>query len=174
MRRGVAFAAGIALAIGIVLGAVVAAAGLLGGSGGGDDPRSGLDADTARFTYGDRSAEVDLIECAVDGETFVAAGRRGAMVLQVGVDLGERGAERSGVTMDLGGADGTFGAFGPGLPLGPAGTFSRIERVGDSVVVEAEWVPMDPDTLAPIEGTSATPLAGGLVARCPETDPEAD
>src|SRR5918993_2637466 len=81
MRRGVAFAAGIALAIGIVLGAVVAAAGLLGGSGGGDDPRSGVDADTARFTYGDRSAEVDLIECAVDGETFVAAGRRGGGVL---------------------------------------------------------------------------------------------
>jgi len=168
----VAYAAGLALAVGIVLGAIVVAVGLLGGSGGGDDPRSGLDADTARFTYGDRSVEVGLLECALDGETFVAAGRRGAMVLQMGVDLGNGGADRSGVTMDVG-DDGVFGAFGGDLPQGPVGAFTRIERLGDSVVVEGDWVLLDPDTLAPTSA-AATTLPGELVARCPETDPPAD
>jgi hypothetical protein len=173
MSRGVAYAAGLALAVGIVVGAVVVAVGLLGGSGGGDDPRSGLDADTARFTYGDRTAVVELLECALDGETFVAAGRRGAMVLQVGVDLGDGGAARSGVTMDIG-DDGLFGAFGGDLPQGPVGELTSIERLGDSVVVQADWAVLDPDTLAPVGGPDAAPVPGELVARCPETDPPAD
>jgi len=49
-----------------------------------DDPRNGLDADTARFTYGDRSVEVPLTACGREGDRVVAAGTIGGTVLQVG------------------------------------------------------------------------------------------
>jgi hypothetical protein len=134
-----------------------------------DDPRNGIGPDAARFTYGDRSAEVPLAECGREGDIVVMAGRGNGMTLQVAADLSEGGEARSGVTLDLGGEDGTFGAFGEELQLGPVGELTEVRRVGDALVVEGRWAPLDPDTLAPAR-PEPTLVDGELVARCPPED----
>jgi hypothetical protein len=158
-----------ALVVGVlVLAAVgVAVATWLGGRPG-DDPRTGIEADSARFTYGDRSVEVDLASCGREGDVVIMAGRSDGVVLQVAADLGEGGAARTGVTADLGTA-GTLGAFGAALDQGPAGEVASVDTVGDALVVEGEWAGLDPDTFAVLP--SPAPVAGRLVARCPASDP---
>jgi hypothetical protein len=151
------------------LSAVVAVAACGGGSAEG--PRDGLAPDTARFTYDARSAEVPLTECGREGDVVVLAGARGAVVVQAVVDLGEGGAARSGVTADLGGEDGIWGAFGAEVEHGPAGEITDLRVEGDRVIVEGRWTRFDGD-LNP-QPTPADQLVDGrLVARCPETDRE--
>lgn len=148
----------------------LAVASFLGaGSGSSDDPRSGIGADAARFTYGDRTAEVPLAECGREGDIVIMAGQGDGMTLQVAADLGEGGEARSGVTLDLGGEDGTFGAFGAELEQGPVGELTDVRRVGDALVIEGRWALLDPDTLAPADA-EPTLVDGELVARCPPED----
>jgi hypothetical protein len=131
-------------------------------------PRDGLSADTARFTYGDRSVEVPLTACGREGDVVVLAGRSGAVVLQAQANLGDGGFDRTGVTADLG-AEGIVGAFGAGMSHGPAGEITDVRVEGDRLIVEATWVPLD-DELRP---TSAPPSGGSdgrLVARCPDDE----
>ncbi len=133
-----------------------------------DDPRNGIDADSARFTYGERRAEVPLAECGREGDVVVMAGQGHGMVLQVAADLGDGGEARTGVTLDLGGEEGTLGAFGAGLEQGPAGEVTDVRRVGDALVVEGRWASLDADTLAPADPSGL--VDGELVARCPPED----
>jgi hypothetical protein len=99
------------------------------------------------------------------------AGREGSLVLQVAADLGDGGDARTGITLDRG-EDGTLGAFGSGLDQGPVGELTSVRTVGDSLVVEATWAELDPDTFGELPRTDARPGAfdGRLVARCPEQD----
>jgi hypothetical protein len=158
--------AGMTLAI---VGAAVALAVvvMLGGrSSSPDDPRNDVDADTARFTYGQRSVEVPLEACGRDGDVVVMAGRLGQVVIQVRADLGEGGRARTGVTADLG-DDGILGAFGAGIPPGPAGTIVSVRAVGDALVVRGRWTTFDTD-IQPVEpGSPAGDDVDTLVARCP-------
>ncbi|HKY68558.1 MAG TPA: hypothetical protein VJM49_19390 [Acidimicrobiales bacterium] len=139
---------------------------------GGDEPRDGLDADTARFTYGDRSVEVPLTACGREGDTVVLAGTTGSVVLQASADLGDGGFDRTGVTADLG-DDGIFGAFGADMPQGPAGEITDVRADGDRLVVEGRWTTFDGE-LRPQPTPAADQVEGRMVARCPETDPETD
>jgi hypothetical protein len=141
------------------------------GGGSVERPRDGLAPDTARFAYDSRSAEVPLTACGREGDVVVLAGARGAVVVQAVVDLGEGGAARSGVTADLGGEDGIWGAFGAEVEHGPAGEITDLRVEGDRVIVEGRWTRFDGD-LNP-QPTPADQLVDGrLVARCPETDLE--
>ena len=149
--------------------AVALAASAVAGCGG-RQPVDRLPADTARFTYGERRADIELLECGREGDVVVMAGRTGAMVLQVEADVGEGAEQRTGVTADLGG-DGIWGAFGVDMPRGPAGEI-REERVeGDRLVVEGTWVMFD-DALVPRD-TVQDGLEGRLEARCPDDGDEA-
>src|SRR5690606_4049885 len=74
---------------GLALAVVVAAAVAAGCSIGGDGPRDDLAADTARFTYGDRTVVVALTACGRDGDVVVLAGTSGGTVLQAEADLGD-------------------------------------------------------------------------------------
>jgi hypothetical protein len=156
---------------GLVLGlAALAVAGLLGlRSSSSSDPRNGVDANTARMTYGGgRTVEVPLDECGRDGDVVLMVGHQGSIVLQVWADLGPGGEERTGLTVDLG-DDGIFGAFGPDAPPGPAGEIVSVGRVGDGLVIEGRWVRFDGD----IEPTGTVPPGAevdSLIARCPPLD----
>ena len=169
MRGRAVVVAGVLGVVLVSLAAVVAATWIADRTGSAEDPRAGLDADEARFTWGDRSVEVPLFECGREGDVVIMAGRAGGVVLQVAADLGEGGAARTGVTLDRG-EDGTLGAFGAALDQGPAGELTAVRTVGDSLVVEATWAEVDPDTFAVLPRTDARPGAfdGQLVARCPE------
>lgn len=159
------------LAGGLVLALVVlVVASVLGlGSGSSDDPRTGVDADTARMTYGGgRTVEVPLEECGRDGDVVIVVGRRGSIVLQVWADLGPGGEERTGVTVDLG-DEGILGAFGSGAPPGPAGEIRSVERVGDGLVVEGRWVGFD-GNIRPTGTVPPDAEVESLVARCPPED----
>jgi hypothetical protein len=146
--------------------AAAAAAVLAASCGAGERaPRDGLEADTARFTYDGRTAEVSLRACGREDDVVVLAGASNGVVLQVEADLGEGGAERTGVTADLGG-DGIMGAFGAQMELGPAGEITDVRAEGDRLVVDGVWTTFDGD-LRPL--TPAQEIAGRLVARCPET-----
>jgi hypothetical protein len=153
----------------VSLAAVVAASWIAGRTDSAEDPRAGLDADEARFSWGDYEVEVPLFECGREGDVVVMAGQAGGFVLQVAADLGAGGDARTGITLDRG-ADGTLGAFGSGLEQGPAGEVTAVRTVGDSLVVEATWAELDPDTFEVLQRTDARPGAfdGQLVARCPE------
>jgi hypothetical protein len=166
---------GLALALACVVAAVVMAlVGLLVVSALGlrsssdRDPRNAVDADTARFSYGDRSASFTLVECGREDDVVIMAGRQGRMVLQVAADLGDGGLARTGVTADLG-DDGTLGAFGADLPQGPVGELTEAHAEGDTLVVEGRWAAVDPDTLE-VEAASSGLVDGRLVARCPPED----
>jgi hypothetical protein len=149
--------------VAVTLAVVVA---LIGRSSSPDDPRNGVDADTAKFTYGDRSVEVPLVACGRDGDIVIMAGRRGSVVIQVRADLSEGGRDRTGVTADLGEA-GIMGAFGPDLPPGPAGTIVSVRRVGDGLVVRGRWTMFDTN-IEPIHpGSPGSDHVDTLVARCP-------
>jgi hypothetical protein len=151
-----------------------------------DEPRDGLAPDTARFTYGERQVEVSLTSCGHDQDEGVVllAGRRGAVVLQAAADLGDDGADRTGVTADLGTA-GILGAFGADLEQGPAGAITEVRTDGDRLIVEGEWVPLDgeleplPEGSGPTGGSAAGsagggPVTGELRARCPEEVSDGD
>jgi hypothetical protein len=141
------------------------------GSGGTQGPRDGLAPDTARFSYDARRAEVPLTECGREGDVVILAGARGAVVVQAVVDLGEGGIARSGVTADLGGEDGIWGAFGAEVEHGPAGEITDLRVEGDRVIVEGRWTRFDGD-LNPLPTPPDQLVDGRLVARCPETDSE--
>jgi hypothetical protein len=160
--RGFARATGVLVAAAVLLGAPAAC------SRGGRAPRDGLAPDTARFTYGERSAEVPLADCGRDGDVVVLAGVRGSVVVQAEADLGEGGFDRTGVTADLG-DDGIIGAFGADTELGPAGEIRDVRVEGDRLIVEGTWVPFDDQLVAqpPADGEG---IDGRLVARCPEGD----
>lgn len=150
---------------------VVAALGALpacGGDGGGG--RDDLAADTARFSYGGRTATVALAECARDGDVVLLAGAEGGLVVQAAADVGEGGTDRSGVTGDMG-DDGLWGAFGAeaGAGPGPAGEIATVEVEGDRVTVEGRWARLG-DDLRP--DPSQPDVEGRLVARCPEVGSE--
>ena len=133
-----------------------------------EEPRDGLEPDTARFSYGDRQVEVPLTSCGLDEDedVMVLAGRRGAVVIQAAADLGEDGSDRTGVTADLGAA-GILGAFGAELEHGPAGEIEDVRIDGDRLIVEGTWVTLD-GQLEPSRGASADRVTGELRARCPE------
>jgi hypothetical protein len=169
--RGLVLAAVAGVVAAAVLAVVaVGVASLLGArSSSPDDPRSGLGAREARFTYGERSVEVPILSCGRDGDIVVMAGREGPVVLQVWADLGEGGRERTGVTVDLG-EDGIVGAFGAGIPPGPAGEIVSVGTVGDGLVVEGRWTMFD-ESMRPIEpGSPAGGHVDRLVARCPPSE----
>ena len=130
-------------------------------------PSDDLEPDTARFTYGDRSVEVTLTSCGRDGDVVLAAGRQGAVVLQVAADLGDDGAERTGVTADLG-PGGIRGAFGGDLEEGPAGEIGDVRVEGDRLIVEGTWAALDSE-LQPTE-TPSEGVDGEVRVRCPEDD----
>lgn len=138
------------------------------GAGGGDEPRDGLDPDTARFTYGDRSVEVPLTACGREGEKVVLAGTTDSVVLQASADLGEGGFDRTGVTADVG-DDGIFGAFGADVPLGPAGEITDVRAEGDRLIIEGRWTTLD-DELHAQTPPLGQQVDGRMVARCPDTD----
>jgi hypothetical protein len=133
-------------------------------------PRDGLDVDTARFTYGDRSAEVPLTACGRDGDVVVLAGVEGDIVIQAEADVGEGGFDRTGVTADLG-DDGIMGAFGADMEHGPAGELTDVRVEGDRLIVEGTWVAFDAELVAD-PGAVGGGIEGRLVARCPETEDE--
>ena len=138
------------------------------GSREGDAGRDGLAADTARFTYDARTAEVPLTACGLEGDVVVLAGAHGGIVVQAKVDVGEGGADRSGVTADLG-DDGILGAFGAGIDPGPAGEITDVRVEGDRVIVEGRWARFDGD-MNPQPLAADQLVDGRFVARCPETD----
>lgn len=147
----------------------MAAAVTAGCSIGGDGPRDELAADTARFTYGDRTVVVSLTACGREGDVVVLAGTSGGTVLQAEADLGDGGADRTGVTADL--ADvGIVGAFGAGMEHGPAGEITEVRAEGDRLIVEGTWVAFDDQLTA--QPAASGDLSGRLVARCPETEDE--
>jgi hypothetical protein len=154
---------------GVALAVVVTSAVTTACSIGGDGPRDDLVADTARFTYSARSVVVSLTACGREGDVVVLAGTSGGTVLQAEADLGDGGADRTGVTVDLGG-DGIFGAFGAEMEHGPAGEITEVRVEGDRLIVEGTWVPLDDELTA--QPSAAGALPGRLVARCPETDDE--
>ena len=173
MRGRAVVVAGVVGVVLVSLAAVVGATWIADRTGSAEDPRAGLDAEEARFTWGDHEVEVPLFECGREGDVVIMAGRGEGLVLQVAADLGEGGADRTGVTLDRG-EDGTLGAFGAALEQGPAGEVTAVRTVGDSLVVEATWAEVDPDTFEVLPRTDARPGAfdGQLVARCPE-EPDA-
>lgn len=136
---------------------------------GGGDAGDGIAPDTARFTYGDRSLELPLDGCGREGDVVVlGGGLAGVAVLQAAADLGEGGLDRTGVTADIDGV-GIVGAFGRGLPRGPAGEVTDVRVEGDRLVVEGRWTTLDED-LTPTARAAGRRLDGRLVARCPEDD----
>jgi hypothetical protein len=151
------------------VGAVALAASAVAGCGG-RQPADRLPADTARFTWGERRAEIELLECGREGDVVVMAGRTGSMVLQVEADVGEGGERRTGVTADLGG-DGIWGAFGPDMPRGPAGEVREVRVEGDRLIVEGTWVTFDGGALVP-KTSPQDGLEGRLEARCPDDEDE--
>jgi len=154
----------------VLLAAVAAAVGVagVGCRAGRSEPRDGLAADTARFAYGDRTAEVALTACAREDDVVVLAGAEGGVVVQAEVDLGDGGFDRTGVTADLG-PDGILGAFGAEMARGPAGEITAVRVEGDRVIVEGTWVPFDDRLVA---RSADEGVEGRLVARCPETGDE--
>lgn len=153
---------------------VVAAVGLPACRSGGDEvPDDGLAPDTARFTYGDRRVEVPLTACGRDGDIVVLAGVEGTTVVQAGVDLSSGGAERSGVTADLGAAGGILGAFGADAAHGPAGEIAGVRVAGDRVYVDGRWAHLDGD-LDVVPASADELVEGRMTARCPEDDPPTD
>jgi hypothetical protein len=149
----------------VVLVVVIVTAGC--GLGGGG--RDGMEADTAKFTWGERSATVALDECGREGDVVVMAGAEHGLVVQVGADLSDGGEARTGVTGDMGGDDGIWGAFGDELDEGPAGEITRVDADGDRLIVEGRWARLDDD----LRPDPAQPLLDGiLVARCPATAPD--
>src|SRR5918994_3966443 len=118
--------------------------------------------------YGDRSVVVSLTACGRDGDVVVLAGREGSTVLQAAADLGDGGADRSGVTADLG-VEGIVGAFGPDVDRGPAGTISDVRAEGDRLIIEGTWVELDA-ALEPAAPSSTEGLTGGPPARSPADD----
>jgi hypothetical protein len=148
-----------------LLGAAVLS--LAGGCGVGpaSDPRDGLEPDTARFTYGDRSVVVALDACGRDGDVVLAAGASGAIVLQVAADLGDDGPERTALTGDVRG-DGIFGAFGAEVLHGPVGEISRVAVEGDRLTVEGMWAILDEDLTTMTDET----VDGRVVVRCSDPD----
>ena len=146
---------------------VVAATGC--GRRGGDEPRDGLAADTARFSYGDRTVEVPLTACGRDGDVVLLAGRAGSVVLQAAADLGDGGTDRTGVTADLG-IDGIVGAFGADVDHGPAGDIADVRAEGDRVIIEGTWVALDAELEPTALAGAPADVTGELVARCPDAD----
>jgi hypothetical protein len=142
-------------------------------SGGDGVPNDGLAPNTARFTYGARRVEVPLTACGRDGDIVVLAGVEGATVVQAGVDLSPGGAERSGVTADLGAAEGILGAFGAEAPPGPAGEITGVRVAGDRVYVDGRWARLDGD-LDVVPASADELVEGRMIARCPEDDPPTD
>lgn len=153
----------------VVVVAALAAAAACGFGGGGAD-RDGQAADTARFTYGTRTAEVPLTDCGREGDVVVLAGVRGSVVIQAEADIGEDGFDRTGVTADLG-DDGILGAFGSEMEHGPAGEITDVRVEGDRLIVEGTWVAFD-DELVAQPAPSGDGIEGRLVARCPEGEDE--
>jgi hypothetical protein len=124
-----------------------------------------LEADTARFTWGSRSATVPLTDCGREGDLVVLAGTANGLVVQVAADLSEGGDARTGVTGDMGDDDGIWGAFGAELDQGPAGEITRVAADGDRLTVEGRWARFDGDLVVDPD----QPLIDGkLVARCPD------
>jgi hypothetical protein len=156
----------------LVVLTVAGAAVLLASAGGcgrrDEPPRDGLSADTARFTYGGRTAEVPLTACGRDGDVIALAGTNGGIVVQAEADVGDGGFDRTGVTADLG-DDGILGAFGADMEHGPAGEITDVRVEGDRLIVEGRWVAFD-DQLVAQPTTPGAEIEGRLVARCPETD----
>jgi hypothetical protein len=151
---------------------LVAAVALSGcGSRHEEPPRDGLEADTARFTYGDRTAQVPLADCGRDGDVVVLAGIEGAVVVQAEADVGEGGFDRTGVTADLG-DDGIMGAFGADMEHGPAGEITDVRVEGDRLIVEGTWVAFD-EGFVP-RSTPEQGIEGRLVARCPDSEDDDD
>lgn len=155
--------AGSAVVVVLVMTATLAAC-----SWGTEAPRDGLAPDTARFTYGGRTAEVPLTDCGREGDVVVLAGIEDDVVIQVEADLGEDGTERTGVTADLGG-DGIMGAFGAEMELGPAGEVADVRVEGDRLVIEGTWVALD-ERLVAVPDVDGGGVEGRMVARCPEAD----
>lgn len=153
------------VACGLTAVATVAAC----GGGGAEGPRDGLAPDTARFSYDARNADVPLTECGREGDIVILAGARGPVVVQAVVDLGEGGVARSGVTADLGGEDGIWGAFGADVEHGPAGEITDLRVEGDRVIVEGRWTRFDGE-LNPQPTPPDELVEGRLVARCPEAE----
>lgn len=145
---------------------VVSGAAACGALGGESPPRDGLEPDTARFTFGQRTVEIPLDACGQEDDTVLMAGSRGAMVLQVEADVGDDGLARTGVTMDLG-AGQIWGAFGDDMRRPPAGSLHEVRTEGDRLIVDATWAALDGDLR---EAPSAQTTEGRLVARCPEPD----
>jgi hypothetical protein len=152
--------------VGTVALVVVAVAGC---SRGTEAPRDGLAVDTARFTYGERTAEVPLTDCGRDGDVVVLAGIRDSVVVQAEADLGDGGFDRTGVTADLG-DDGIMGAFGADMEHGPAGEVTDVRVEGDRLIVEGTWVVLDDQMVATPGAAGGGGIEGRLVARCPEAD----
>ena len=155
----------------VIAGALAAVGLVLAGCGsrGDDANRDGLAPDTARFSYDARTAEVPLTACGQDGDVVVLAGAQGAIVVQARVDVGDGGADRSGVTADLGDEDGILGAFGEGLDPGPAGEITDVRVEGDRVIVEGRWARFDGE-LNPQPAAPDQLVEGRMIARCPERE----
>jgi hypothetical protein len=150
-------------------GLVVAAATTVTGGCGGGGGREGMEADTAKFTWGSRSATVPLSECGREGDLVVMAGTANGLVVQVAADLSDGGDARTGVTGDMGNDDGTWGAFGAELDHGPAGEITRVAADGDRLIVEGRWARFDGDL---VRDPDQPLMAGKVEARCPETEAE--
>jgi hypothetical protein len=163
-RRSVSRLAGPALSA-----LVVAVAAGCGSNGG--ESQDGQAADTARFTYGARTAEVPLADCGREGDVVVLGGSRGDVVIQAQADVGEGGFDRTGVTADLG-DEGIVGAFGAETEHGPAGEITDVRIEGDQLIVEGRWVTFD-DQLEAQPAAADDALDGRLVARCPDDEDEA-
>jgi hypothetical protein len=152
----------------LLAGLVVAGAATVTGCGGGGG-REGMEADTAKFTWGSRTATVPLTECGREGDLVLMAGTANGLVVQVAADLSDGGDARTGVTGDMGGDDGIWGAFGAELDQGPAGEITRVAAEGDRLIVEGRWARFDGDLV--VDPDQPT-MEGKVEARCPETADE--
>ncbi len=155
----------VAVAIGLAVGVVAWA-----GCGGGESKRDGLEEDTARFSWGQRSATIELTACGREDDVVVLGGAENGMVLQVAADLSDGGAARTGVTGDMGLDDGIWGAFGEELEQGPVGEITRVGTDGDRLVVEGRWAPFDPEAEDLVPQPGGQSIDGEVVARCPAAE----
>lgn len=135
---------------------------------GGCREREDLAADTVRVTLPERTAELEVISCGLDGDVFVLGASSSDVLVQILLrttgDDGEVEVDRSASALSveiargavLGAGSATLLQVGAGVP----GAIASAEIRGDRVEIEA-----DAREIAGERGTSTTPVS--VEARCP-------
>lgn len=129
--------------------------------------RNDLDGDTVRVRLPDRTTELDVISCGLDGDVFVlgASSADAFVQLLLVVDGDEIDRDRSAITVEVA-RDGVLGAGSPdalGVRPGVTGEITSATIRGDRVDVEADARLVDDAS-----GEDTVPLE--VAGRCPAVD----